>query len=215
MSRGPERLRASAALAGPNFCMILEVLPCSLWHGQISGIMKMGPARGRRPRNARPMNQDRGAAAGRVRVGISGWRYAGWRGDFYPPGLPQRRELEYVAQRLTTVEINGSFYSLQRPSSYRLWHDQTPDGFVFAVKGGRFITHMKKLRGVERGARELLRLRRTRPSKPNSARCCGSCRRRWASIPTGWPRSSTCCRVRRRRRRASPKATTSGWPTAL
>jgi len=83
------------------------------------------------------------------RVGISGWRYAGWRGDFYPQGLAQRRELEYAASRLTSIEINGSFYSLQRPSSYRRWYDQTPDDFVFAVKGGRFITHLKKLRDVE------------------------------------------------------------------
>jgi uncharacterized protein YecE (DUF72 family) len=83
-----------------------------------------------------------------IRVGISGWQYAGWRGDFYPPGLPQRRQLEYVAQRLRTVEINGSFYSLQRPQSYLMWVAQTPDDFVFAVKGGRFITHMKKLADV-------------------------------------------------------------------
>ena len=86
---------------------------------------------------------------GSVRVGISGWRYPGWRGDFYPRGLPQRRELEYAAERLGTVEINGSFYSLQRPASYRRWRAEVPDDFVFAVKGGRFITHLKRLRGVE------------------------------------------------------------------
>jgi uncharacterized protein YecE (DUF72 family) len=86
---------------------------------------------------------------GRIRVGISGWTYAGWRGDFYPEGLVQRRELAYAAGRVSTVEINGSFYSLQRPTSYAGWRDQTPEDFVFAVKGGRFITHMKKLRGVE------------------------------------------------------------------
>ena len=80
-----------------------------------------------------------------VRVGISGWRYAPWRGVFYPRGLPQRLELSYVASHLSSVEINGSFYSLQRPPSYRAWSEQTPPGFVFAVKGGRFITHMKKL----------------------------------------------------------------------
>ena len=81
-----------------------------------------------------------------VRIGISGWRYAPWRGVFYPPGLPQARELHYASRRLDSVEINGSFYSLQRPSSYRRWYDDTPEGFVFAVKGGRFITHHKKLR---------------------------------------------------------------------
>ncbi len=86
---------------------------------------------------------------GRIRVGISGWTYPGWRGDFYPRGLVQRRELEYAAERMTSIEINGSFYSLQRPSSYATWRDQTPDDFVFAVKGGRFITHLKKLAGVE------------------------------------------------------------------
>jgi uncharacterized protein YecE (DUF72 family) len=86
---------------------------------------------------------------GRIRVGISGWTYAGWRGDFYPKGLPQKRELAYAAERMSSVEINGSFYSLQRPSSYARWRDETPDDFVFAVKGGRFITHMKKLRGAE------------------------------------------------------------------
>ncbi|HEX4812414.1 MAG TPA: DUF72 domain-containing protein [Nonomuraea sp.] len=84
-----------------------------------------------------------------VRVGISGWRYPPWRGVFYPPGLPQRRELEHASRRLTSIEINGSFYALQRPEGYRSWHAATPDGFMFAVKGGRFITHMKKLRGVE------------------------------------------------------------------
>jgi len=87
--------------------------------------------------------------AGDVRVGISGWRYPPWRGVFYPPGLAQRRELEYAARRLSSVEINGSFYSLQRPESYRRWAAETPAGFVFAVKGPRFVTHMKKLAGVE------------------------------------------------------------------
>jgi uncharacterized protein YecE (DUF72 family) len=85
---------------------------------------------------------------GVVRVGISGWRYPPWRGVFYPPGLPQRRELEHASRALRTVEINGSFYSLQHPDSYRRWALETPDGFVFAVKGPRFVTHMKKLRDV-------------------------------------------------------------------
>ena len=81
-----------------------------------------------------------------VRVGISGWRYPSWRGVFYPEGLAQRRELEYASRQLRTVEINGPFYSLQRPSSYVEWYRATPDDFVFAVKGGRFITHNKKLK---------------------------------------------------------------------
>ena len=81
----------------------------------------------------------------RVRVGISGWRYPPWRGDFYPAGLPQRRELEYAASRLTSIEINGSFYSLQHPQSYERWYRETPEGFLFSVKGPRYITHMLKL----------------------------------------------------------------------
>jgi uncharacterized protein YecE (DUF72 family) len=85
-----------------------------------------------------------------ARIGISGWRYPPWRGDFYPRGLPQRRELEYASRHLTSIEINGSFYSLQRPTSYRRWVDQTPDDFVFSLKGGRFITHMKRLSDAER-----------------------------------------------------------------
>jgi uncharacterized protein YecE (DUF72 family) len=84
-----------------------------------------------------------------VRIGISGWTYRPWRGVFYPPGLPHRRELEYAAERMNSVEINGSFYSLQRPSSYRRWREAVPADFIFAVKGGRFITHMKKLVDVE------------------------------------------------------------------
>lgn len=89
------------------------------------------------------------AMTGTVRIGISGWRYAPWRGVFYPKGLPQRRELEYASRRLGTVEINGSFYALQRPESYRAWLGQVPEDFVFSVKGGRFITHLKKLADVE------------------------------------------------------------------
>jgi len=87
--------------------------------------------------------------AGRTRIGISGWRYPPWRGVFYPTGLPHRAELGYVASLMSSVEINGSFYSLQLPTSYRSWHDKTPEDFVFSVKGGRFITHMKKLRDPE------------------------------------------------------------------
>ncbi|HEV7650494.1 MAG TPA: DUF72 domain-containing protein [Actinophytocola sp.] len=86
---------------------------------------------------------------GRVRIGTSGWVYPPWRGEFYPRGLAHRRELEYLSRQVNSVEINGSFYALQRPSSYETWRDQTPDDFVFAVKGGRFITHMKRLRDVD------------------------------------------------------------------
>jgi uncharacterized protein YecE (DUF72 family) len=87
--------------------------------------------------------------AGRVRIGISGWTYKPWRGVFYPKGLAQKKELAYASSLFPSIEINGTFYSLQRPSSFAAWAEQTPDDFVFAIKGSRFITHMLKLRGVE------------------------------------------------------------------
>jgi uncharacterized protein YecE (DUF72 family) len=83
-----------------------------------------------------------------VRVGTSGWLYPPWRGTFYPKGLPRRLELGYLSHLLNSVEINGSFYALQRPDSYLAWRNSTADDFIFAVKGGRFITHMKRLREV-------------------------------------------------------------------
>ena len=82
-------------------------------------------------------------------IGISGWRYVPWRGVFYPRGLAQARELDYASRQLPTIEINGSFYSLQRPESYAAWYAATPPGFLFAVKGNRFITHMLKLKEIE------------------------------------------------------------------
>ena len=85
----------------------------------------------------------------RLRIGISGWRYAPWRGVFYPEDLPQRAELEYASRQVASIELNGSFYSLQRPASYAGWNAATPRGFVFAVKGPRFITHIKRLRDVD------------------------------------------------------------------
>jgi uncharacterized protein YecE (DUF72 family) len=84
----------------------------------------------------------------RALIGISGWRYAPWRGQFYPVGLPQREELAYAAAHFPTIELNGSFYSLQRPEYYECWYDQVPASFVFAVKGSRYITHMLRLKGV-------------------------------------------------------------------
>ena len=84
-----------------------------------------------------------------LRIGISGWTYAGWRGVFYPPDVTQKRELEFAATQLNSVEINGTFYSLQRPSSFELWYEVTPRRFEFAVKGSRYITHMKKLNDVD------------------------------------------------------------------
>ena len=95
------------------------------------------------------MGHDPHSGTGRIRVGISGWTYPPWRGVFYPAGLPQHRELAHASRRFSSVEINGTFYSLQQPESFRSWAADTPADFVFAVKGGRFITHMKKLKDVE------------------------------------------------------------------
>ncbi len=82
---------------------------------------------------------------GETRIGVSGWLYPEWRKVFYPDGLRRQDELAYIGSLFNAVELNGPFYSLQRPESYRSWRDATPDGFVFAVKGSRFITHMKRL----------------------------------------------------------------------
>ncbi|HEX4446100.1 MAG TPA: DUF72 domain-containing protein [Polyangiaceae bacterium] len=84
-----------------------------------------------------------------MRIGISGWNYPGWRGVFFPRGLPQKSELAFASRQVDSIEINGSFYSLLRPESVVRWHDQSPEDFTFAVKGSRYITHMKRLRGVE------------------------------------------------------------------
>jgi uncharacterized protein YecE (DUF72 family) len=83
-----------------------------------------------------------------TRIGISGWRYAPWRGKFYPDGLPQREELRYASGCFNSIELNGSFYSLQTPASYAEWRRAVPDDFVFAIKGSRYITHMLRLRNV-------------------------------------------------------------------
>lgn len=81
-----------------------------------------------------------------VRIGISGWTYAPWRGTFFPADLRQRDELHYASRQVSSIEINGTFYSLQRPTSYANWAGQTPDDFVFSVKGPRFITHILRLK---------------------------------------------------------------------
>ncbi|MHA6798658.1 DUF72 domain-containing protein [Bounagaea algeriensis] len=84
-----------------------------------------------------------------VRIGTSGWVYDEWYGAFYPRDLKRGGELAHLSQRLGSAEINASFYSLQKPETYRKWAEQVPADFVFAVKGSRFLTHMKKLRNVE------------------------------------------------------------------
>jgi uncharacterized protein YecE (DUF72 family) len=89
------------------------------------------------------------ASPGAIRIGISGWKYKPWRGVFYPQKLAHKRELAYASNIFPSIEINGTFYSLQRPESFERWADETPDDFVFSVKGSRYITHMKRLRNVK------------------------------------------------------------------
>lgn len=87
--------------------------------------------------------------AGHVRIGVSGWLYPPWRGKFYPPKLPHSHELQYAATQFPSIEINGTFYSLKRPSTFDKWVAATPDNFVFAIKGSRYITHMRRLRNID------------------------------------------------------------------
>lgn len=83
--------------------------------------------------------------AGEIRVGVGGWTFEPWRGVFYPRDLPQRRELEYAAGRLTSIEINGTYYGSQKPESFAKWHDETPRDFVFSLKAPRFATNRRVL----------------------------------------------------------------------
>ncbi|MCP1443180.1 uncharacterized protein YecE (DUF72 family) [Pseudomonas sp. GGS8] len=85
-----------------------------------------------------------------IHIGISGWRYTPWRGVFYPQGLTHKRELQFASRAVNSIEINGSFYALQRPERYAQWYAETPPGFVFSVKAPRFITHIKRLREIHK-----------------------------------------------------------------
>lgn len=86
---------------------------------------------------------------GAIRIGVSGWTYRPWRGTFYPPELVQKRELQFAASQFNALEINGTFYGMQTPRAFRSWAEAVPEGFVFAVKGPRYLTHMLKLKGAE------------------------------------------------------------------
>jgi uncharacterized protein YecE (DUF72 family) len=91
-----------------------------------------------------------------IRVGIGGWTFAPWRGTFYPPGLPHAQELAYASQNLTAIEVNGTFYGSQKPESFRSWRDQTPENFVFALKGPRFTTHRRDLTDASQSVQRFL-----------------------------------------------------------
>ena len=83
--------------------------------------------------------------SGHIRIGVGGWTYEPWRGTFYPEALAQKRELEYAAGQLTSIEVNGTFYGAQKPETFARWRDETPDGFVFALKAPRYATHRRTL----------------------------------------------------------------------
>src|SRR5690349_20425684 len=88
--------------------------------------------------------------AGQIYVGVGGWNFAPWRGSFYSKGVTQSQELHYASRQLTAIEINSTFYRLQKPATFRKWHDDTPDGFVFSLKAPRFVTNRGRL--AEAGA---------------------------------------------------------------
>jgi hypothetical protein len=92
-----------------------------------------------------PARPPRTPGEARVHIGIGGWTFEPWRGVFYPQGLPQSKELNYAAQRLTSIEINGTYYGSQKPETFRKWAGEVPDGFIFAVKGPRFATNRRVL----------------------------------------------------------------------
>lgn len=85
----------------------------------------------------------------KIRIGMSGWTYEDWRGDFYPKGLIQRKELEYASRQVSSIEINGTFYSFQKPATFQKWHDETPQDFCFAIKAPQYITHVRRLKEVD------------------------------------------------------------------
>lgn len=89
-----------------------------------------------------------GARNTRTKVGIGGWNFPPWRDNFYPQGLPQRRELEYASRHLATLEINSTFYRAQTPKVYARWRDETPPGFVFSLKAPRQVAELRKLAGA-------------------------------------------------------------------
>ncbi|HET9862548.1 MAG TPA: DUF72 domain-containing protein, partial [Steroidobacteraceae bacterium] len=90
------------------------------------------------------MSPPAAAMKGRLYVGVGGWNFAPWRGSFYPKGLPRSQELHHASRQLTSIEINSTFYRLQKPQTFQKWHDETPEEFVFSVKAPRFVMHRNR-----------------------------------------------------------------------
>jgi uncharacterized protein YecE (DUF72 family) len=97
------------------------------------------------PKSAAPQPSAAAQNAGHIYIGVGGWTFAPWRGVFYPDKLPQAKELEYAGSKLSSIEINGTYYGSQKPESFRKWAREVPDGFVFSVKGSRFTTNRRVL----------------------------------------------------------------------
>ena len=85
------------------------------------------------------------STASAIHVGIGGWNYTPWRGEFYPQGLNQKKELAFASSKLSSIEINSTFYGAQKPASFEKWHAETPSGFIFSVKAPRYVTHRRRL----------------------------------------------------------------------
>ena len=132
---------------------------------------------------------------GTIRVGIGGWTFPPWRGIFYPEGLAQKRELEYASRHLTSIEINGTYYGSQKPESFARWREETPEGFVFALKGRRFSRHSTGASSPRRNLRssDFSRVASS-ISKKSSGRSIGSSFQRNALIPPISKLFSSCCR---------------------
>jgi len=112
--------------------------------------------------------------AGKIRIGVGGWTFEPWRGVFYPETLKQKEELAYASRKLTAIEINGTYYSTFKPDSWKKWRDETPDGFVFAIKGSRFTTNRRELASAAAPAKNALPVEplvtRRSPERRESAR---------------------------------------------
>ena len=141
--------------------------------------------------------------SGNIYIGIGGWTFEPWRGVFYPEGLTQAKELAYAASKLTSIEINGTYYGSQKPESFRKWAREVPDGFVFSVKGPRFATNRRVLAEAGEFDQALLRFRRDWNWATGSARCCGSSRRPKNSTRPISASSSNCCRASSRAARCA------------
>ena len=113
--------------------------------------------------------------AGQIFLGIGGWTFEPWRGVFYPKGLPQAKELAYASERLTSIEVNGTFYRSQTPATFRKWASEVPPGFVFALKGPRFATNRRVLKEAGDSIKRFLEFRRNRTRRPSWAAALAVC----------------------------------------